>query len=126
MDYEPARRLGDIFKDKNIVLKGADAATAMGFTQVPNFLLKSNNLSSGDKMAFAMLLSYAWHNDFCFPGQARLAQDLGLSERSVRTHLKSLEVHGLLTIKQRGQGKTNIYELDLKPPQFRAGSDRKK
>ena len=53
MDYEPARRLGDILKDKNIILKGADAATAMGFTQVPNFLLKSKKLSSGDKMTFA-------------------------------------------------------------------------
>ena len=126
MDYQPARRLGEILKDQNIVLKGADAATAMGFTQVPNFLLKSKNLSSGDKMAFAMLLSYAWHNDYCFPGQARLAEDLGLSERSVRTHLKSLEANGLLVIQQRGQGRTNIYELDLKPPQFRAGPDRKK
>jgi len=35
-------------------------------------------------------------------------------------------MNGLLTIKQRGQGKTNIYELDLKPPQFRTGADRKK
>lgn len=113
MDYEPARSLGDILKDKNIVLKGADAATAMGFTQVPNFLLKSKKLSSGDKMTFAMLLSYAWQNDHCFPGQERLAEDLGLSDRSVRTHLKALESVGLLDIKRRGQGKTNIYELNL-------------
>ena len=125
MDYQPARRLGDIFKDQNIVLKGADAATAMGFTQVPNFLLKSKKLSSGDKMAFAMLLSYAWQNDFCFPGQQRLAEDLGLSDRSVRTNLKALEANGLLHIKRRGQGKTNIYELDLKPPGF-VRLDRKK
>ena len=125
MDYQPARRLGDIFKDQNIVLKGADAATAMGFTQVPNFLLKSKKFSSGDKMAFAMLLSYAWQNDFCFPGQERLAEDLGLSDRSVRTHLKALEANGLLRIKRRGQGKTNIYELDLKPPGF-VRLDRKK
>ena len=116
MDYEPARRLGDILKDRNIVLKGADAATAMGFTQVPNFLLKSKKLSAGDKMAFAMLLSYAWQNDFCFPGQRRLAEDLGLEERSVRRHLKALEQDGLLAIRQRGQGKTNVYELNLKPP----------
>ena len=77
-------------------------------------------------MAFAMLLSYAWQNDFCFPGQERLAEDLGLSDRSVRTHLKFLEANGLLTIRRRGQGKTNIYELDLKPRQPPAGSDRKK
>jgi DNA-binding transcriptional ArsR family regulator len=72
-------------------------------------------LSAGDKMTFAMLLSYAWQNDYCFPGQERLAQDLGLTDRSVRTHLKSLEKIGLLTVKRRGQGKTNIYELDLEP-----------
>ncbi len=115
MEFSQPRRIGDILKERNIILKGADAATAQGFTQVPNFLLKSNKLSAGDKMAFAMLLSYAWQNDYCFPGQTRLAQDLGLSDRSVRTHLKSLEANGLLAIQRRGQGKTNIYELNLKP-----------
>jgi biotin operon repressor len=127
MEFSGARHIGDLLNDKNIVLRGADAATAMGFTQVPNFLLKTKKLSSGDKLAFAMLLSYAWQNDLCFPGQARLANDMGLTERSVRTHLKSLEAQGLLTIQQRGQGRTNIYELNLKPPKkFRAAADRKK
>ncbi|MBX3512060.1 MAG: helix-turn-helix domain-containing protein [Xanthobacteraceae bacterium] len=116
MEFSSGRSIGDLIRDKNIVLRGADAATAMGFTQLPNFLLKSKKLSSGDKVTFAMLLSYAWQNDFCFPGQAKLAADMGITERSVRTHLKALEVHGLLTITQRGQGKTNIYELNLKPP----------
>lgn len=115
MEFSQERHIGDILKERNIILKGADAATAQGFTQVPNFLLKSTKLSSGDKMAFAMLLSYAWQNDYCFPGQERLAKDLGLSDRSVRTHLKSLELHGLLAIQRRGQGKTNIYELNLIP-----------
>jgi DNA-binding transcriptional ArsR family regulator len=114
MDSNQMRRFGDILKDKNIILKGADAATRGGFTQVPNFLLTSKQLSSGDKMTFAMLLSYAWQNNYCFPGQQRLADDLGLDERSVRRHLKALEGTGLLTIKRRGQGKTNIYELNLK------------
>ena len=114
MDFGEAKSIGAIIKDRNIILRGADAATAMGFTQVPNFLLKSKKLSSGDKITFAMLLSYAWQNDFCFPGQQRLADDLGLDERSVRRHLKSLETDGLLAIRQRGQGKTNIYELNLK------------
>lgn len=107
------RPIGDILKERNIILKGADAASMMGFTQVPNFLLKSKKLSSGDKMAFAMLLSYAWQNDYCFPGQRRLADDLGLEERSVRRNLKALEANGLLTIQRRGLGKTNIYELNL-------------
>lgn len=110
------RSIGDILrKDRNIKLKGADAATKQGFTQVPNFILKSKNLSAGDKMTFAMLLSYAWQNDYCFPGQLRLGQDLGIHETNVRKHLKSLQANGLLTITRRGQGKTNIYELNLKP-----------
>ncbi|MBS4082868.1 MAG: helix-turn-helix domain-containing protein [Rhizobiales bacterium] len=109
------RSIGELLKEKTIILKGADAATAQGFTQVPNFILKSKRLSSGDKLAFAMLLSYAWQNDYCFPGQKRLGEDMGLHETNVRRHLKSLEAHGMLAIVRRGQGKTNIYELDLKP-----------
>src|SRR2546421_6861 len=78
------RPLGDVLKERNIVLGGGDALSAKGFTQVPNFRLRSKKLSTDDEMAFAMLLSYAWQNDFCFPGQQRLAEDLGLDERSVR------------------------------------------
>jgi len=109
------RHIGDVLKERNIILKGADAATRGGFTQVPNFLLRSKHLAAGDKMTFAMLLSYAWQNDSCFPGQERLAEDLGVSDRSVRTHLKALEQAGLLAIRRRGLGKTNVYELNLKP-----------
>jgi DNA-binding transcriptional ArsR family regulator len=115
MAYRPERHIGDILKERNIILKGADAATRGGFTQVPNFVLKSKKLSAGEKMTFAMLLSYAWQNDYCFPGQIRLGHDLGLHETNVRKHLKSLEANGLLSIQRRGQGKTNIYELNLKP-----------
>ena len=114
MEYAQGRHIGAILKDRNIILKGADAATAKGFTQVPNFILKSKKLTAGDKMTFAMLLSYAWQKDFCYPGQKRLAEDLGLTDRSVRTHIKSLETVGLLEIKRPGQGKNNVYVLDLK------------
>jgi len=113
MDFPTDRHIGDILKERNIVLKGADAATHEGYTQVPNFLLKLKPLSSGDKMTFAMLLAYAWQNDFCFPGQAKLAEDMGLNERTVRRHIQALEDAGLLVIQQRGQGKTNVYELNL-------------
>ncbi len=114
MEFARERHIGEFLKDRNIKLVGADAATLGGFTQVPNFLLKSKNLSAGDKLAFAMLLSYAWQNDHCFPGQQRLAVDMGLHETNVRKHLKSLEANGLLDITRRGQGKTNIYTLNLK------------
>ncbi|MDR3558741.1 MAG: helix-turn-helix domain-containing protein, partial [Candidatus Pacebacteria bacterium] len=73
----------------------------------------------------AMLLSYAWQNDYCFPGQERLADDLGVTDRSVRTNLKALEEQGLLVIKRRGQGKTNIYELNLTARSSTKNPDRK-
>lgn len=127
MEYAQARHIADVLKaERNIILKGADAASSQGFTQVPNFLLKSKALSAGDKMTFAMLLSYAWQHDHCFPGQARLAVDLGLDERSVRRHLTALQANGLLAIERRGQGKTNVYILNLKPRSNRAVPDRTK
>src|SRR5438132_13749509 len=122
MEFRQERHIADILKERNIILRGADAATRGGFTQVPNFLLRSKKLSAGDKMTFAMLLSYAWQNDYCFPGQIRLADDLGLHETNVRKHLKSLQANGLLTIIRRGQGNTNVYQLNLKQRQ----SDRAK
>jgi hypothetical protein len=113
MEYSAARRIGDILKDRNIELIGADPATRMGFTQVPNFILTKADISVGAKLAYAMLLKYAWYDEGCFPGQAKLAGDMGAGERSVRTYLKELETGGLLEITQRGLGKTNLYRLHV-------------
>jgi hypothetical protein len=112
MDSAP-RRIGDILKQRNIEIIGADPVTRHGFTQVPNFMLTKKDLSVGAKLAYAMLLKYAWNNDACFPGQLKLAEDMGSGERSVRTYLKELETGGLLEITQRGLGKTNLYRLYL-------------
>ncbi len=104
--------IGEIL-DRNIILKGADVLTAKGFTQVPNHVLVSSKLSPGAKLTYAMLLKYAWQNDYCFPGQARLAQDMGVTDRSVRTYLQELERERFVGIKQRGLGRPNLYELNL-------------
>src|SRR5919206_2940916 len=108
--------------DRNIVLKGADLLTAKGFTMVPNHLLISNRISPGAKLTYAMLLKYAWQNDYCFPGQERLAKDMGVTDRSIRTYLQELEREQFITIKQRGLGKPNLYELNLSV----STADRKK
>lgn|ERR1043166_2201585 len=107
------RRIGDILKERNIEIIGADPATRYGFTQVPNFILTKKELSVGAKLAYAMLLKYAWGDEACFPGQVTLANDMGAAERSVRTYLKELESANLLEIEQRGLGKTNLYKLYL-------------
>ena len=112
MDHQP-RTVGDIIKERNIELIGADPATRYGFTQVPNFILTNKGISVGAKLAYAMLLKYAWYDDACYPGQIKLAEDMGAGERSIRTYLKELESAGLLEITQRGLGKTNLYRLYL-------------
>ncbi len=58
-----------------------DEVVREGFTQVPNLLLKRSDLSHVAKIAYALLLSYAWQQDRCFPGQDTLASDMGLSVR---------------------------------------------
>ena len=113
MEYQSERHIGDILRERNIEIIGADLATRHGFTQVPNFILTKEDISVGAKLAYTMLLKYAWSNDACFPGQVTLAKDMGATDRSVRTYLKELEAAELLEIKQRGLGKTNLYRLHL-------------
>lgn len=110
------QKLSDIkaFRDRSLILKGADIATQKGWTGVPNFILESKGMSPGAKLTYAMLLKYARELDECFPGQDRLARDMGNGERSVRRWLKELERAGLVTIHRRGQGRPNLYTVHLK------------
>ena len=71
----------------------------------------STNVSVGAKVVYSMFLSYAWHNDSCFPGQDRLAQDMGLTRVRVTQLIAELEQFGLVSIQRRGQGKTNLYTI---------------
>jgi Helix-turn-helix domain len=109
--FKPLR---DLLAEKTIILQGADAYSARGFTQVPNWILRHPRLSPGAKLACAVILSYAWQNNFCFPGQEKMAKDMGSGKRSVVRFIAELEREKALTIKRRGQGKTNIYILHLR------------
>jgi biotin operon repressor len=103
--------IGDIMRDQNIRLDTIDPVARGGFTQLPNFILRNPQLTPGAKVTYAMFLSYAWNNDFCFPGQDRLAADISMSRTSVTAFIGELERRGFITIQRRGQGKTNIYTV---------------
>ena len=105
--------LGQILQDPNIVLATTDPIAQGGFTQVPNFILKDPSLSVGAKVTYSMFLSYAWQNNCCFPGQERLAADMGMSRTSVTAFIGELEKVGLVSIQRRGQGRTNIYTINF-------------
>src|SRR5260370_25567684 len=105
------KQIGEIIKEQNIRLETLDPVAQGGFTQVPNFILKNPELSVGAKVAYAMFLSYAWHNESCFPGQERLANDMGVTRVRVTQLIAELEQMSLVSVQRRGQGETNIYTI---------------
>jgi hypothetical protein len=105
------RHIGEVLRERNIELATNDPVARMGFTQVPNFILKHDELSLGAKVTYSMFLHYAWHNDSCFPGQERLAGDMGMSQSRVSEFIKELQQASLVEITRRGQGKTNLYKI---------------
>lgn len=112
----------DILQKHTIVV--LNEALKHGFTQLPRYVLKDKKLSFGARLTYAVLLSYAWQDDSCFPGQERMAKDLGTSDRSIRTFLNELKEHGYIDWKQQGLNKPNIYYiLDYHPIEIEA--DRK-
>ena len=104
----------DILAKRTIILEGADVLSARGFTQVPNHVLECGRLSAGAKLTYAMLLKYAWENDYCFPGQDRLAGDMGVSRQTANKYIQELQKKDYVRIKRQGQGRPNVYTLKLK------------
>jgi len=102
------------FQERNLLLKGADIATQRGWTGVPNFILESEKISIGAKLTYAMLLKYAREMNECFPGQDRLAKDMGTTRQSVNAYIKELREVGLITVQRRGQGRPNLYTIHIK------------
>jgi hypothetical protein len=90
----------------------ADPVARDGFTQLPNFILRNPAISIGAKTVYSLFISYAWHNNFCFPGQETLAKAIGMSVGSVNAFIKELEAVSLIEIERRGQGRTNLYTVN--------------
>ena len=106
-----AQRLEQV--EQNMKLNTADPIARYGFTQLPNFILRNPELSANAKTAYSLLLSYAWHNALCFPGQERLAEHMGSHVSTVSRAIAELEEFSLIEIERRGQGKTNFYTINF-------------
>lgn len=102
------------FHDRNLFVRGADIATQRGWTGVPNFILENDTISIGAKLTYAMLLKYAREMDECFPGQDRLAKDIGATRQSINAYIKELSKAGMVDVKRRGQGRPNVYTVHIK------------
>lgn len=100
-----------------------DPVLAAGYTMIPNAILRNPGLSLGAKTVYGLLLSYAWQDGSCFPGQDRLAQDIGGGERSVRNYLQELQKRGYISIRRRGLNLTNLYVIHRIEAAESAGPD---
>ncbi len=107
--------LGDVGPQEAGTLAVANAALRGGFVLLPRTLLHAPGLSRDAKLLYAVLLSYAWQQGSCFPGYARLQQDLDCSANSLTRYLGELERAGLITRRRRGLGKTTLYTLQDSP-----------
>lgn len=79
-----------------------DELLADGFTSMPNTVLYYRGISMGAKATYLVLLSYAWREMRSWPGQEKMAAQLGIGVRTIRNYLKELEAHGIIRIRQRG------------------------
>ena len=94
--------------DPNIVVE--NELLRRGFTSIPNYIF-GLPISSNAKLIYMALLSYAWTNQSCYPGLAKLCNDVSLSDKPVTKAIEELSNASLLEVKRRGQGKTNLYIL---------------
>ena len=83
-----------------------------GFAQLPTVVLRDPKLTGNEKTLYGLLLSYAWQDRECFPGQCRLATDMGVSKSTLARLLGRLRKVKLISWKQLGLGKTNIYFIE--------------
>ena len=94
--------------DPNIIVE--NELLRRGFTSIPNYIF-GLPISSNAKLIYMALLSYAWTNQSCYPGLAKLCNDVSLSDKPVTKAIEELSNASLLEVKRRGQGKTNLYIL---------------
>ena len=71
------------------------------FIMAENNFLNNSKYTVTEKMVYLSLCTYAGKNVMCFPGQAGIAKNLGISLRTVNSAIKSLrEKNGLVVVEQ--------------------------
>lgn len=95
--------------------EGEIALRGWTFVQIPIALVRDTRVSANAFRLFCAIATYANADKKAWPGQSRLAADLGVTERAIRAWLEELTESGWLTITRRGRQKTNVYTLHALP-----------
>jgi hypothetical protein len=89
---------------------------------IPNWLLRRTDISHGAKLCFGRLMQFAGRNDHCFPDQETLAEEVGVSVRTIQEYLAELESKPYIESQRRGRG--NVYYF-VKHPDIKFKRDTK-
>lgn len=82
-----------------------------GYSAIPRGIIRSSKISFGAKVVYGLLLDHAWNKDYCYPSIETISEYCGISERALYKYISELKEKGLLEVKRRGLGKTNLYIL---------------
>ena len=81
------------------------------YTKIPNEIFEPSQLSIKSRYLYCVLLKFCGRDDHCFPGQKKLAEILGCSERQIRYLIDELEKSEILLKRRSGWNRTNTYTL---------------
>lgn len=103
--------VGAVLRDRLERIVVENEMLRAGFAAVPYLVLRDTRLSVGARLSYAVLLMYAWQEGSCFPGQKRMAVDLGITDRHLRRFLSELRDLGYISWRKAMPGGTNLYVL---------------
>ena len=104
-----------------VILQDEGLRKLKGFVQIPRAVLMHKRISFGAKVAYGVLLGYAWQDDFCFPAQQALADDLACSVRQAQRFLDELRKMQFISWKQQGLNRPNVYFILPMPTETEQG-----
>ncbi|NWJ46960.1 MAG: helix-turn-helix domain-containing protein [Chloroflexi bacterium] len=81
------------------------------FVQIPVNIIANPNLTPAALKLYLVLMAYCGPKPCAWPSQARLAEEMHITERRVRDLLKELTDEGLITVAHH-MGATNTYYVD--------------
>lgn len=99
--------------DADATFNNTEIRLAKTFARTPCEVLVDTNLSIEARFCYTLLTKYAGESNAVYPGQETLANLMKRSVTSVKSYIDELRLAGLITIKRRGLGLTNLYILTV-------------
>jgi hypothetical protein len=87
-----------------------------GFSKIPHYITRSQELTWRAKYIYTILASYADKTGECYPGHEKVAKTAGVSINTVRRSLKELNEAGHISITAR-INRPNIYTFNWSSPE---------